>query len=65
MATYHLYIPVRAGIEHLKKGRNFLDCTPSRALKIYTDYENAGKEFYSGCDNEDENGKCKGHNDTV
>ncbi len=63
MTTYHICIPVRRGIEELKKGKNYLDCSHGEALKLYTDYEAEGKEFYTGCDREDKTGRCKGHPD--
>lgn len=59
--TYHLCIHVQTAIDKLVKGENYLDCTPSKALKILTDYRAAGMEYYTGCKREDKTGRCKGH----
>lgn len=59
--SYHICIPVEKAIELVKAGKNPLYSTPSRAIKILTDYRAAGIEFYTGCESEDVNGRCKGH----
>lgn len=64
MTTFHICIPVQKGIEELKKGRNYLTCSPSEALKEYTDREAKGIEFFTGCSREDKTGRCKGHKTT-
>lgn len=59
----HICIPVEKGIELLKNGDNFTTGTPQQALRVLTEYQVAGKKYFTGCDNEDENGQCKGHDD--
>lgn len=59
--TYHVCIPVQRALDDLKKGKNYLNCTPSRALKVLTEQRAMGKAYFTGCDNEDADGGCKGH----
>lgn len=62
--TYHICIPVQKAIDMLmdkKKPFNPLNCSWGEALKILTDYRAAGIDYYTGCNREDEHGRCKGH----
>lgn len=59
---YHVHLRVETAINFLLRGTNLFEPeTPTRALRILTEYRAAGKEFITGCDNETEAGKCGGH----
>lgn len=59
---YHLGIRVETAINFLLRGKNLFEpATPTRALRVLTEYRAAGKEFITGCDNETDEGLCGGH----
>ena len=57
----HICVPTRRAIEELIKGNNLLNCSPSQALKELQAQEAKGKKYFTGCDKEDETGRCAGH----
>lgn len=62
MTTYHLHVSIDRAIEELKAGNNlFNEPNPNIVLRLLTEKQAEGKEFVTGCDNEDERGMCKGH----
>jgi hypothetical protein len=59
--TMHVCVPIKVALERIKKGKNLFDAPPSEVLKILTDAQNEGKEFWSGCSRMDKRGMCRGH----
>lgn len=58
---FHLCIPAKKGLELIRKGENIFTDTPIEAHNALIRQEMAGKEFFTGCDNEDDKGMCAGH----
>lgn len=63
-APFHVCVPVERAIEELKKGNNIFDGTPHEALKDLLAQKAKGKKYYTGCDNENSEGRCAGHEKT-
>ncbi len=62
---YHLCVPISVGIEKLRKGENIFSGTPIEAFHALIDNQNAGKKYFTGCDKEDLEGRCTGHEDIL
>ncbi len=58
---FHVSIPFKKAIELLQEGTNPLDCSPNQALRELTEQHAKGKKYFTGCDNESEDGHCAGH----
>lgn len=58
----HICVDIDAAIEHIKKGKpNFSNVSPGEFLKALKAQKKKGKRWFTGCDNEDDEGQCKGH----
>lgn len=61
MRIIHKFILVEYALYMLEKGVNLFDCTISEAKVELLNRQAREVKYISGCDNEDEEGKCKGH----
>ena len=61
---FHICIPTDKAIELLAEGKNLFDpASPADALKALYAQQALGKNYFTGCDNEGDNGMCNGHPD--
>jgi len=61
--TFHLCVKVETALLHLNKGNNLFEpSTPEEVKEALERQMSEGKEYITGCDNEDSTGKCAGHN---
>lgn len=56
-----LSVHIDGAIERLKKGVNIFSCGSQEALSILQKAKEEGKNYYSGCDNMGQDGRCAGH----
>lgn len=60
--NYCLWVVVKDEIQRIvKENKTVFDCTLSEALKVMSIAQAEWKEFYTGCDAMDKNGRCQGH----
>jgi hypothetical protein len=59
--SYHICVPVDVAMEKLRDGVNFFSSSPSEAFAELVKQQEAGKKYFTGCDNEDADGRCQGH----
>lgn len=59
--NFHICIPVDKAMALVMKGKNPLSCSESEAISILQSYKLNGKHYFTGCENEDKDGRCKGH----
>ncbi len=59
--SFHLCVPVEKGIELLKKGKNIWDASPATVLRELTERRAKGIKYMAGCDKENAEGRCGGH----
>lgn len=58
----HLCVPIKKALELLDQGTNLLTtATPEEARTELEAELNAGKEFFCGCDGQEADGSCGGH----
>lgn len=62
--NYHVSVVVETAIEMLKKGKNIFDCPIGASFTLLWRQKKAGKKYYTGCEKENDEGKCAGHPDT-
>lgn len=61
MRTSHLCIPVAKAWELMSQGKNIWDIPVAEVSYQLNLHTKQGKKYITGCDNEDENGMCAGH----
>ena len=60
--TYHVCVPVDKSIELLKQGDNLFAPPPvPELLKQLLAQKERGKQYITGCDRENAEGRCAGH----
>lgn len=59
--TVHICVPIERALQELAKGNNLLKCDDLQAFRILMEHKERGREYYTGCDNEDVSGRCAGH----
>lgn len=59
----HIKVDIEKTIIHLNnpKKENIFDVPRYAAIKSLIKAQKNGQKFYTGCENVDENGSCKGH----
>ena len=59
---YHICVPIERALKELEKGNNLFEpATPLEAFHDLMTALDSGKKYYTGCDNEDSEGRCQGH----
>lgn len=59
--SYHLCASVEKALELLRKDKNIFTGTAEETFTAIMKNKAAGKQFYTGCNNESADGKCNGH----
>lgn len=60
---YHLAAHIGETLKRLDKGENIFNGSPEVVRKELLAAKNEGKNYYSGCDNMDKDGRCAGHDE--
>ena len=59
---FHVCVPITKALDMLKDGNNLFEpATPLEAFGALMTSQAAGKKYYTGCDNENVEGRCAGH----
>lgn len=58
---HHICIKVDTAMKMLRKGENPFDCDIATAYVEMERQKQKGKEYFTGCDNENAEGRCGGH----
>ena len=61
----HICIKVETAMKMLRKGKNIFNVDIATAYVEMERQKAKGKEYFTGCDNEDANGRCGGHADSI
>jgi len=59
--TYHVCVPIDVALQKLQRGVNIFDGTPLEAFHSLMTAKERGHTYYTGCNNVDREGRCKGH----
>lgn len=64
--TFHLSVSLDRALEFLKEGKNLFSPTPVDGVRIAIgERMSMGKEYITGCGNENEQGMCAGHDKKI
>lgn len=59
--TYHVCVGIDRALQELQRGNNLFDGTPLQAFHNLMEAKGRSHIYYTGCDNVDAAGRCKGH----
>jgi hypothetical protein len=54
-------MPIKKALEYVRKGQNPFNVPDYEAERQLLDLQAKGKTYITGCDNEDDTGRCRGH----
>jgi hypothetical protein len=60
---YHVNMKIDTAIREIKKGVDLFQMPKEEALKGLQELKQEGKQYVTGCEEQDSLGKCKGHSD--
>src|SRR5437660_1387602 len=59
----HVNMKINTAIKEIEDGVDLFGMPKEEALKALAELQEEGKQYVTGCENQDELGKCKGHPD--